>query len=389
MTTYPLDPDYWVRETRALKRIAQAMLRDEHLAEDAAQSAWVTSLSHGQGGVGVGWLRAVVRSRTLDLRRRRHAGHEQLEANHDLLLAANGSAQDVAERLEVQRLLVEAVEGLEEPYRSTVCFVYLDGMSVRHVAASQGVPASTIYTRLRRALEQLRARLSPKFDGNDGQRFHPSLVAFALGPRVSRASLLQSSPTLLRASRHAATPCLVATTSVIMNKLFMAIAAALVFVGVWLVNQEHGGRPLEPDKAAVQSTRPESQLIPEKLAATDSTASRHAAVDLEASTTQQSEQSASVPMLQVLIRWDDGSLAEGVEVVAAQDAMVVASPKRFTAKSGADGMAVFQLLPVGRLGVRTDRHHWREKVDVEVTSEITTELELRIPNGGRRDWSCG
>jgi hypothetical protein len=69
------------------------------------------------------------------------------------------SASDTAERLEMQRRLVDALAGLEEPLRTTIVARYFDGMSAVEIAERERVPASTVRGRLMRGIEALRTRL--------------------------------------------------------------------------------------------------------------------------------------------------------------------------------------------------------------------------------------
>jgi hypothetical protein len=66
----------------------------------------------------------------------------------------------------MQRKLVDAVEALEEPYRSTVVHRFFDDRKPAEIARLSGVPRKTVETRLRRATQLLRARLDSDFGGH-------------------------------------------------------------------------------------------------------------------------------------------------------------------------------------------------------------------------------
>jgi len=75
-------------------------------------------------------------------------------------------ALPVLERLDTQRRVVDALDDLEEPYRTTLVLRFLDGLSVRAVSARTKVPVKTTYTRIERGLARLRERLDHRFGGD-------------------------------------------------------------------------------------------------------------------------------------------------------------------------------------------------------------------------------
>src|SRR5436190_1898691 len=80
--------------------------------------------------------------------------------------------------------VVAAVLALEEPYRECVLLRYFEELSPRAIAARQRVPLETARTRLKRALELLRARLDREYGGERGA-WGAALAPFA---RFSNAS---------------------------------------------------------------------------------------------------------------------------------------------------------------------------------------------------------
>ena len=115
------DSDELARTSRALERVARSVVGDEHRAQDVVQSAWVEALE-GPRARGRGWLRALVRSRSVDeLRKRRTTPLDDPEAIPD----------ELRSKLDVQRRVLEAVDSLDEPFRSTVYLRYFDGLPPR------------------------------------------------------------------------------------------------------------------------------------------------------------------------------------------------------------------------------------------------------------------
>jgi hypothetical protein len=114
----------------------------------------------------------VMMRRRTEARRRRHEAAVAHVTRHR-------SPDDLAARLETQRLLIEAVQDLREPYRSTVVARFYDGLKPRQIAKRDGVPVETVRTRLQRAVKQLKARLDERH-GGDRRAWMVALLPFAL-----------------------------------------------------------------------------------------------------------------------------------------------------------------------------------------------------------------
>ena len=65
-------------------------------------------------------------------------------------------------RLQVRRLLEEAIDGLPEPFRLVLVARDVDGMSVEEAAEVLGLRPETVRTRLHRARRSLRAALEER-----------------------------------------------------------------------------------------------------------------------------------------------------------------------------------------------------------------------------------
>jgi len=152
-------------ETRRLSRLARGLLYGEHDAEDAVQDAWLTVLRPGgeEPRKVRGWLAGAVRrmaltTRRADARRRRR---ERSAARCESL----PSAAQTAGSIEVLRLLLEAIESLEEPYRRTIMLRFFDNRSPREIARAEGIPVNTVRSHISRGIEQLRRRLDAGREG--------------------------------------------------------------------------------------------------------------------------------------------------------------------------------------------------------------------------------
>ncbi len=152
----------WVRG------LARALVGDADLADDATQQTWLAAIERppSSGANLRGWLGQVLRRRILDLRRgdrRRHVREQRVPPH-----GASPSAEDLLSRAEARARVARAVLSLEEPYRGTILLRYLQELPADRVAAIQGVPVSTVHTRLARGLGRLRTRLRAELGGGRG-----------------------------------------------------------------------------------------------------------------------------------------------------------------------------------------------------------------------------
>jgi RNA polymerase sigma-70 factor (ECF subfamily) len=150
----------WMRE------LAQALLGDPAAAEDVVQDSLIVAWRSApqDGGALEPWLSRVLRN--LASKRRRSAARRREHEVRGQGPSPEADPYDTAERLDLQRRVLEAVESIEEPLRTTLVLRYFEGRTSAEIAQLQGVPAGTVRWRLSRALEQLRSRLDERHDGS-------------------------------------------------------------------------------------------------------------------------------------------------------------------------------------------------------------------------------
>jgi RNA polymerase sigma-70 factor (ECF subfamily) len=143
----------WVRA------LARRLVSDTHVADDIAQDAWASAIEHPPRRDAP--LRSFLRSIVTNLARRRFRDDRHRIAREERAARAESlpSTADVIERLATHKLIVAAVESLDEPYRAVILLRYFDGMLPRAIAAELSVPVKTVDTRLHRGREMLRRRL--------------------------------------------------------------------------------------------------------------------------------------------------------------------------------------------------------------------------------------
>ena len=167
MESHPIDARILLDHAEWIGRLARSLVRDEHEAEDLVQETWLAALRSRPDEARTlrPWLGHVLRNFVRQRIRRDARCSDSGSAGEsvdDLL----PSAADLAERAELSARLVRAVLSLPEPQRSTVLLRYYEGLPSSEIARRQRLPAATVRSRLKRALDAIRTRL----DGSEGDR---------------------------------------------------------------------------------------------------------------------------------------------------------------------------------------------------------------------------
>ena len=163
MNPPPPSADVLLEHGAFLRGLARSLVADEQRAEDVVQETWMAVLRRPPppGARLRAWLGAITRNLALKSRRT----EERLRRREARVARPDRAAEtpDVAERVEIQRRVAEAVAELSEPGRTAIVQRDFDGLSPSQIAQRQGVPVRTIESRLRRARETLRARLDASY----------------------------------------------------------------------------------------------------------------------------------------------------------------------------------------------------------------------------------
>ncbi|HUR29072.1 MAG TPA: sigma-70 family RNA polymerase sigma factor, partial [Planctomycetota bacterium] len=156
-----------------VQRLALSLARNPDAADDLTQEVarvWLErrpELDEPARGIR-SWLAAVTRKLAVDrarseaARRARERSVARDELAHDTF--------EVVERGAWQKRVTEAVMELQEPYRSTMLYCYLDQLPTRVVAERMDVKEATVRKRLERGLALLRLRLGGKKKARLGGR---------------------------------------------------------------------------------------------------------------------------------------------------------------------------------------------------------------------------
>ncbi|NUN53837.1 MAG: carboxypeptidase regulatory-like domain-containing protein, partial [Planctomycetaceae bacterium] len=97
------------------------------------------------------------------------------------------SPADLVAEAETHERVVRAVLSLEEPFRSTVLLRWFEDLPPQEMSRRLGVPPDTVKSRLRRAQESLRAKLTSEEEG-DARRWMALLVPLARAARPGTGS---------------------------------------------------------------------------------------------------------------------------------------------------------------------------------------------------------
>lgn len=198
-----------LRHRQHLRRLARALIALPDAAEDALQETYAITLERRPKGDLRAWMSTTLRRAVAHGRRSnaRRAVRERMAARQE------ASDRDAVEELSTQRSLLEAVEGLPEPYRTVVVQRFYRERSTAQLAVDLEVAEATVRTRLHRGLKLLRERL------NQGS-----------GESESRAGLLLLAGS---APKSVLTPAVGVTLMSIKSPLVVALGSTLLAVGVW------------------------------------------------------------------------------------------------------------------------------------------------------------
>ena len=170
------------RYNRRLYRTARAILKDDALAEDALQEAYVAAHRHldefrGDALLGT-WLTRIVANQALQaLRKLRREQvvvlfEEPADERHEYPSTADPIADSLAPgtpertmlRAEMRRLIERKIDELPEGYRTVFMLREVEDMTVDETATALGIPGATVRSRLFRAKARLRESLAQELD---------------------------------------------------------------------------------------------------------------------------------------------------------------------------------------------------------------------------------
>ena len=146
--------------------IAFGILGDFHQAEDAVQEAFLTAFrslaSLRDPSKFRFWFANLVRTRALDVLRRRRANEEIGLPDGALLgFAAVPTAEDEQIREETRQKILEAIRELPMEDRLVIVLKHMESLSYKEIAELTASTVSAVESRLFRARQTLRKKLDP------------------------------------------------------------------------------------------------------------------------------------------------------------------------------------------------------------------------------------
>jgi RNA polymerase sigma-70 factor (ECF subfamily) len=150
--------DDLARHAAFMNRLARALARG-HDADDLVQDAYVSALCHppDPDRPARPWLAQVVRN-VMRMRVRGEARRREREAAWDEGRAVP-TPEELLERAHAHRALAEQVLLLDEPFRRTLLFRYVEGLDTARIAELEGVAPATVRWRIKQGLDRLRERM--------------------------------------------------------------------------------------------------------------------------------------------------------------------------------------------------------------------------------------
>lgn len=227
----------WVRS------LALRLVGDADLADDIVQQTWIAALENPPRSQDTlrGWLSSVVRRLSARAHRDRF-----LRRKHDLRFVPPEPLAGPAELLELaerHQKIVSLVLELEEPYRSTILRRYFLDMSSEEIARRLGVPAATVRTHLKRALDRLRERLDRE-NGGDRPKWVRALLPLAAIPAAGGRTAAAASPLPVALGNLLGWAVVLMTSVKIALPVALVAGAAILFIAEpWQGERAGGERP--------------------------------------------------------------------------------------------------------------------------------------------------
>jgi RNA polymerase sigma factor (sigma-70 family) len=271
--------------------VCRRVLGNRHSAEDAFQATFLV-LARKASAIArreqlASWLYGVARHTALDARARAIRQQSKEKRLGSMLPVER---PDQTETSELRAILDEELARLPERYRAAIVLCELEGLTRRQAAGRLGVSEGTLSSRLARAKEQLRNRLTRRglalsaagLASALSQEAHAVIVAPALVDSTIRVATLVAAGSSLAGvvSTSVATLTEGVLTAMLFAKLKLivlgVVTVALVTAGAGVVAQSPGPVP-HPDQDRLKAVEQKLDRLLEVLGGSSRTESRYPA----------------------------------------------------------------------------------------------------------------
>ncbi|HTL36711.1 MAG TPA: sigma-70 family RNA polymerase sigma factor [Kofleriaceae bacterium] len=242
-----------LQHTEWLTRLARALVGDA-AADDVVHDTYEVALAKGSARRGPlrPWLGGVARNvvRMAARGRVRRERREQALPVHDDV----PSPEQLLARAQIQQQVNRLVLELPEPLRSTLLLRFFEGLSAAEIARAHGIPAATVRSRLKDALDRIRAALDAEH-GNDRRAWAGLLAPIGALPHGSAA------------------PAGGLAVGAAVKVLVAVVIAALIVVGTFVAGIWGGGATEKPG-ALARATPPANAPVKHANAAAAAASAR-------------------------------------------------------------------------------------------------------------------
>jgi len=161
-----MNPEELLEHFDFIHSLARSLVLDTNQAADIEQQTWLAALQNPPSRgtpirlwlskVALNFARKMYRSET------RRTNHEHISSDSKYIT----SPYQILEQEEIRRSLIDAVLGLDEPYKTAVILRYYDGLKPKEIAKRLNIPVERVWTHLKRGLAQLRWKLDAQNSGD-------------------------------------------------------------------------------------------------------------------------------------------------------------------------------------------------------------------------------
>lgn len=149
---------------------ASAYLKDDTAAKDITQEVFIRYWDHYDdvdNDRAIAWLMRVTRNACIDLLRKRQTRRKSVTVdseNLDRAPAERSSPHADAEAADFERNLDEALDNIDEPYRSVVMMREVQNMKYKEISEALDMPMNTVKVYIHRGRKKLRHELDALLD---------------------------------------------------------------------------------------------------------------------------------------------------------------------------------------------------------------------------------